>query len=417
MTKIDLKPSILMIAPVSYPPAQPEAYVNAKLALAMKEAGWHVDIVAEALPSFQWYPYLREAWSPLDKSVHVVSSMPRTLKNALFCAWRSSLAAWNIFWTVPAFECIKKLVGRTRYDVILSRSLPDYAHLPAMMTHQRTGIPWIVNWNDPAPYWKKFPPPYGQGPQAKMGLREYLFYKKIITYCSWYTFPCERLRQYMISYLPEISKKTSVIPHIALDSHCRPPVPHKGFSLCYAGSLRPPRDPGVLLEGLRRFVHRRNDLNSLTLHFFAAPTNRIIELSKEYGLEKFIRIENMQPYEKMLDLLPAVDVLVVIEAPVDNGIFLPSKFIDYVQAGRPILALSPVVGTLNDILTHHGGGLAVDGQSPDAVANAIDILYSHWINGTLNDKYSSHHLLPFFNQKTVIENYLNLFEHLSVPIN
>ena len=57
MTKIDQRPSILMIAPFCYPPAQPEAFVNANLAIAMKEAGWHVDIVTEALPVYQWYPF------------------------------------------------------------------------------------------------------------------------------------------------------------------------------------------------------------------------------------------------------------------------------------------------------------------------------------------------------------------------
>jgi len=284
------------------------------------------------------------------------------------------------------------------------------------MTHKRTGIPWVANWNDPQP-WSKFPPPYGQGHLSKLRLIERIYYKRIGSLCSWHTFPCERLRQYMISYFPEIALKTSVIPHIALDSHCKPPVPHKGFSLCYAGSLRGPRNPEVLLEGLRRFASRRHDLDEFKIQFFVDRPDSVIELSKEKGLDKIVKIEKTQPYEKIINLLPAADVLVIIEAPLDQGVFLPSKFIDYVQAGRPILALSPVVGTLNDILSRHGGGLAVDGQAPDAVAHAIEILYSHWIKGTLDDEYSSRRLLPFFSQQNILNHYLKLIERLSVSTN
>ena len=289
--------------------------------------------------------------------------------------------AGRVRWAVPAFETIKRLLSKTKYDLILSRAIPDSGHLPAMMIHQKTGIPWIANWNDAQP-WNMMPPPYGQGRQSKMLLREIIYYKKIIKSCSWHTFPCERLRKYMISYLPEIAQKSSIIPHIALSDNCNEAIQHQGFSLCYAGSLRN-RSPEILLEGFKRFVERRNDLNSLSLRFLADPADEVIRITKEKGLEKFVSIEDTQPYEKMPDVLATADVLVIIEAPLDEGIFLPAKFVDYVQTGRPILALSPVVGTLNDILTNHGGGLVVDSQAPEAVAHAIDILYSHWIKGTL----------------------------------
>jgi len=46
------KPRILMIAPVFYPhpPIWPEGIVNAKLALAMKRAGWYIDIIIAGYP-------------------------------------------------------------------------------------------------------------------------------------------------------------------------------------------------------------------------------------------------------------------------------------------------------------------------------------------------------------------------------
>ena len=74
------------------------------------------------------------------------------------------------------------------------------------------------------------------------------------------------------------------------------------------------------------------------------------------GVEDVIKIEAAVPYSQMPKVLAKSDVLVIIEAPLKEGIFMPSKIVDYVQIGHPILALTPVVGTITDIFSKHGGG-------------------------------------------------------------
>ena len=45
------KPSVLMIAPALFPACYNlKSFVNVNLALTMKEAGWHVDIITENRP-------------------------------------------------------------------------------------------------------------------------------------------------------------------------------------------------------------------------------------------------------------------------------------------------------------------------------------------------------------------------------
>jgi hypothetical protein len=102
--------------------------------------------------------------------------------------------------------------------------------------------------------------------------------------------------------------------------------------------------------------------------------------------------------------------LVIVEAPLKEGVFMPGKLVDYVQIGRPILALSPAVGTIVDILSKHGGGIAVDSQSPDAVAQAFQTLYVHWTKGTLNRTYSSACLASLFSEDRVRQLYMDLFK-------
>ena len=87
---------------------------------------------------------------------------------------------------------------------------------------------------------------------------------------------------------------------------------------------------------------------------------------------------------------------------------------DYVQIGRPILALTSAIGTITDIFTKHGGGIAVDCQSPDAVAQALQTLYAHWKNGTLDRTYGSESLIRLFSEERVLGLYMDLFRKLSI---
>lgn len=108
----------------------------------------------------------------------------------------------------------------------------------------------------------------------------------------------------------------------------------------------------------------------------------------------------------------ASHVLVLIEAPLAEGIFLPSKVTDYVQAGRPILAVSPRNGTLADLLGANGGGLAADCTDPDAIYSALRALYDSWARGSLAHDYCPARLRALFSDAAVIPQYEALLERL-----
>jgi hypothetical protein len=132
------------------------------------------------------------------------------------------------------------------------------------------------------------------------------------------------------------------------------------------------------------------------------------------GIDDVIKIEAAVPYSQIPKALGQSDALVIIEAPLKEGIFMPGKIVDYVQIGRPILALTPAVGTINDIFSKHGGGIAIDCQSPDAVAQALQKLYAHWKEGTLDSAYSSDSLYSLFSEERVLQQYMDLFNKLSI---
>jgi glycosyltransferase involved in cell wall biosynthesis len=417
------KPRILMIAPVfyPYPPIWPEGMVNAKLALAMKRAGWHIDIIIAGYSNGagRRYPSEETGWKELVNNVHIINlAQRRTLPHKLLDTMKGFVLTGQILrrlgWGLSVLNAAKKLNSMFKYDVILSRAIPDYAHFAALLVHRQTRVPWIANWNDPTPN-HKFPVPHGEGPDSPIAPDIFRWYQAICKHCTWHIFPCERLRDYMCSYLPgQIKTKSSVIPHVAMENFSIAPVSHDGFSICYAGSISPPREVTAFLEGIKRFKKILDSEDSFCVRFLVDKPDIAAESARTMGVEDVIRIEAAVPYSQMPEMLAKSDVLAIIEAPVKEGIFMPAKIVDYVQIDRPILALTPVVGTISDIFSKHGGGIAVDCQSPDAVAQALQTFYVHWKEGTLNQKYGSNSLISLFSEERILRLYMSLFKKLRI---
>jgi glycosyltransferase involved in cell wall biosynthesis len=412
-------PRILMIAPSCYPPGNPEAFVNANLVSAMLRAGWSVDVVTGADPASLWYPESGSMWSDVAAWSHMIEERPRTfsakvLSNAEY-GFLSGQVMGGGRWAVPAAQRALQLTCSKTYDVILSRALPATAHLAAFIVAGKTGIPWIANWNDPVPDYL-FPPPYarGNGARIRMGFWESRYYRALLRRAAWHTFPCERLRNYISGYLShDIAIRSSVIPHVAPEPIERIRAQKPIFNLLYAGSLRKPRDPRPFLIGIRKFLNTTAAAD-IEVSFITDRPEDVIDGVREHSLERIVRIDPGRPYEEMPQVLLQADVLVIIEADMKEGIFIPSKFVDYVQTGRPILAISPRTGTLADILTNHGGGLAADCARPDSVASGIADLYRSWQAGQLDEKYGSERLNRMFSREVILEKYLHLFNGLGL---
>jgi hypothetical protein len=410
------KRHVLIISLNGFPPRNAEAIVSAKVAIAMKRAGWTVDFVTTP-NRCEWYPSEAETWSELQDSVHIIEDARPSLTSRFTNAVRGMAAVGrllrNLSDPLSFRDACSSLIRRQRPDAIISRCYPIAAHLAGLMLHKQTGIPWIANWDDPIPG-PKFPPPYGSGANAPISR----FYRASLGLigpaCPWHTFPADGLRRYMASYVSgNILERSSVIPHIALSTFHKAPQQTGRFTVLHAGYLRPPRDPKPLLKGFTQFASSLSNRDQVRLAFVVDSSEDIGALADSYGIGDLVAIHPTKPYGKMADEFSTADVLAVVEAPVAEGIFLPSKFVDYVQSGRAILALSPLKGTLNTYLSQSGGGLAVDGQSPEAVADALQKLYRAWQCGKLETTYGSSHLMTHFNEDAVLGSYETIIQRLA----
>ena len=407
---------ILMFAPAFAPHMGSESLVTSKLVLLFQQAGWEVDVVSRREPALygsNWDP----PWSGLECCTNEVVppelSRLGMLRARLLNTVTMQHPLRGLTWAAMALAVGRRMVDSRRYDLIMSRSPPEIGHLPALILARQLDLPWIANWNDPpigawpAPYEKE-----NLGVVMQFVYRRYI--RRICAEATFTTFPSEELAGHFSRHFGAINQtEYSVMPHatLALDAH-ESPTGSK-FVLRHAGKLCAARAPWTFFSGLRAFVSlERPAVGSFLLEQVGYADTSFFEISRAFEVESYVSATGPLPYLQTMDLLAQSTVNLLVEAPCNEGIFLPGKFIDYAQVRRPILAISPDRGVAARLLALNGGGIHADVRSPSAIAAAITELYQNWSAGQLDARYGSETLAQPYQPEAVIGGYRSLFQRL-----
>jgi hypothetical protein len=418
-------PHILLISPMFIPVETAEAIVNAKLVMEFLRAGWSVDVLTRLNPvraGDQYGVEWNQPWLTLRDHVFQIESGLEPLVNAtrnLFDRKLPRAVATvrrlaELRWARRAAKWALRRHREHPYDVVLSRSLPEVAHLAAMWFVRKSGVPWIANWNDPTA--AKTPRPYAGGPDAPLSKVGSRLLSAVAREASWHTFPSEPLRKYVIGYMPvDIASRSSVIPHIGVRLVDQPPRERgEAMVICHNGDLRMPRDPDSFYAGVAKFVRQSPQPPRIQILISGKADDPARASAARHGVESFIKLIGPRPYAQSQEVLLDADVAVVIEAPCEQPIFLPSKLIDYATLDRPTLAVTPADSAVAQLITRYGGGAVAPCGDADAVGDALRSMYSSWQAGNLARDFDTSRLYELFKPQTILQTYLDLFAKLGV---
>ena len=275
-------------------------------------------------------------------------------------------------WAWLALQTCKKLLRENQYDCVMTKSFPS--ELVGYWIKKHRGIKWIATWNDPYPV-EKYPAPYGNGPDAKVFWGAKRLIPIMEQYPDMHLFPSDRLKNYMSRYLNIPAEKTRIIPHVVLE--CATPtehVSHAGLSILHSGNLNFPRDPQPFLKAFSLFM-KQNPQADVKVYFQGVLPAHFSALIHELGLENNVTILPSVPYRESMLMLNRYDVALIIEAPCDEGIFLPTKVSDYMQEGKVIFAVSPLNGVLHDLYANGNIGYFANGLNEEEILCVIKNIY------------------------------------------
>lgn len=411
---------ILFIAPHCYPIRSSESICNSKVAYSLAKAGYKVDVFTCSDEST--YPSDKQINSMLLNSDNLnVTYVPfkmlrrkmgffaliKEIIHHLFILIKTGYFYNGIDAPYQIVSAIKKRIkeeGKMPYDVMITRGYStDYA---GIYMFKKYGLKWIANWNDPFPV-KRFPKPYGMGYNAKLPY----FMQKIIDdiqkYATFHTFPNDRLRKYMLKCFPNIdSSKTYVIHHMAHSSLKLNHEPNDSdiLRLVHSGSVNKPRSPKEFLEALSIVVKDSNV--KIECEFIGGYDNTINDLVNSLELNDVVSFKPSMSYSESLNYLAKADLSLIIEAICEEGIYLPTKFVDAMQSSIPVFCVSPHDGTLNDLVNKHQVGYVCDNSNVDSIVRTLKTTISDFKNKNM-PKVEQHKVECFF-ESYIVNQYKNL---------
>lgn len=381
-----MKKRVLFIAPQSYPVTGAESIVNIKILKALSDSGeFDIDLVSK---QNKWINYPTdeiEKYGLKLRSINIIlvdnKITIKTILQHLFTFFKFGVVFKGSHWAFVTLPIIKKLMKNNQYDYVLTKNSPSL--LLGNYLKQKYGLKWVATWNDPYPT-RNYPAPYGEGAFAKNTRRENRVIK-IMTQADVHVFPSDRIRNHMLKYLKINAEKTRIIPHVVLDTEDIFQTKHYDkFKIIHSGNLQSPRNPKSFLIALSKLRKKYTNFNtefSIMGNYDKNTDNTI----KELGLSDIIKIEKPVSYLDSLKKIKNYDMALIIEAPCEEGIFMPTKVSDFMQCKIPIFAISPKVGVLNDLFKEGYVKYFADVTDVDAIYKELDRLYNDYLNDKFRD--------------------------------
>jgi glycosyltransferase involved in cell wall biosynthesis len=248
------------------------------------------------------------------------------------------------------------LAGRD--DVLVTFGQPMSDHLAGLRIKRRLGLPWIAHFSDP---WSDNPY-LSQNPISRLRLRN--MERQVFGEADRLLFTSpETVDLVMRKYPGNWRDKTSVLPH-AYDPQLYRQVaaPREGngvLTLRYVGNFYGQRNPLMLIEALALLLRTQSGvLDKVRIELVGRWVGHEHWSPAAAGLPtQLLTFHKSVGYAESLRLMCKADALLIIDAPFEHNVFFPSKLVDYLGAGRPILALTPP-GATADIVTAAGGVIA-----------------------------------------------------------
>lgn len=272
----------------------------------------------------------------------------------------------NLFW-------IQSMAGRVlrglqqKPDAIYSRSSPFSGALLARKLQQHLEVPWVMHLSDP---WADNP--YGKHhPQNQKQEHDCFAHANLIALTT--QGQADFYRQKYPQFAGKIMVSPNVMPEIK--EHTPPEQNDGALNIVFAGALYGERSPQPLLNAVEWLRENHPDiLTKLRFDFYGNAQPHCMGMLQK--APDVMQYHGAVSFERALDIQQKADMILTIEPEMENPLskyFLPSKVIDCLAMGKPILAITPQ-GSETDSICKEGYGWAVAPSDIPAVGECLKSL-------------------------------------------
>jgi glycosyltransferase involved in cell wall biosynthesis len=268
---------------------------------------------------------------------------------------------------------------------MLSSSPPDSVHLAAREVARSARIPWIADFRDPwiGLHFREPPTGWHRARQARME-RSVLEGADLVLAAS---------RSHADGMGMNSGAKARRVVHLPNGFEpARPAGPGSGaasgartFRVAFTGTLSQMSDTEQFLDALHELLAHRTEARRRIRVDLCGPydvhyENRAVAL----GLSGIVRFTGPLGHADTRQIQREADLLLLWK-PRHGTTMVPGKTYEYLDAGRPVLALLPEEDEATD-LVRRAGGTIVDPDDRPAITTALAKHYEAWLeNGRAPD--------------------------------
>lgn len=373
-----------------------------------------------------WEPYRLYKWFTFQKKGHRINAgfLNQEKKKGIterISVWiRGNLFIPDArrFWVRPSVNFLAGYLREHPVDLVVSTGPPHSMHLIGLGVSRRTGIPWVADFRDP---WTKID--YFQDLMlSRRAERKHLKLEKaVMENASAVTVISEDMKRqfeemgaknlHVITngFDPEdFSADTGPASKTESGIEADDADQLRKFSLTHIGTIVPTRNPDSLWKALSELVRENEDFaRVLSVNLIGAVDYSVSESIDREHLGKWVDHKDYLPHSEISGMLKASRILLLLinDTPNAKGI-LTGKFFEYLNSGRPILAIGPTDGEASRILDETGTGKMVDFQDTSELKKQILEYYETFCGGKLTIKPSG---IGKYSRKSLTEKMAEVF--------
>ena len=295
------------------------------------------------------------------------------------------------FWIKPSVRYLAQYLAENPVDLIATTGPPHSVHLIGMAVSRRLKIPWIADFRDP---WTKID--YYQDLMLTWlaDRRHRRLESCVVSNARFVSVNSHDMKR----YFNELGVNTvQVIPNGYDPEDFDDPEdngeknvvkPDAKFSITHVGTITPSRNSETLWKVLSDLVHSNDGFaGDLELRLIGDCDYSAVKAIEDLNLYNWVHSTRYIPHNEAIGILKRSQVLLLLirNTPFARGA-QPAKLFEYMNAGRPILAVGPPNGEAASFLDETKTGFTVDFNDYDGMKELILNLYESYRKGNLSNE-------------------------------
>ena len=300
-------------------------------------------------------------------------------------------------WAMPAFMHGWRLIRQDKINLIYSTGGAWSAHLAGLWLKKVTGLPWIAEIHDPlvirqSPNDQGFGTPKNRDAQFRQYLEKQICKHADLVW--WFT---DGALHYAKVRNSNLNANANAHGFMVLPG-AKPPgglemTQVHGYSdklnLCHFGSLANDRSLSTILNALATLLKKYPQAREyIRVHAYGAPLDQLtVEAIKQFNFQDVLlghgRLEKdpvtgMSGRERVVAKMQAADVLILLHGNDEwCAEYIPSKFYEYLWAGRPIWGITHRNPQLDQMLEERSAYLSHEGDL-EGISMALERIWLDW---------------------------------------